>query len=357
VEAVIVAGGIGSRLLPLTQFRPKHLLPVAGVPFVEHQIARLAAAGVDRVVMATSYHADLFRPVLGDGDRWGIDLAYVREDVALGTGGAVRNIAPELGSSAAEPVLVLNGDILSDHDLSAQLARHAETAADVTLHLVEVPDARAFGCVPTDTEGRVTAFVEKSPEPVSRQVNAGCYVFTRRVVDDIPVGTVVSLERQTFPGLVRAGGLVVGWLPQDGYWLDLGTPAALVKASADLVLGVVDSPAYHCPGAERWVADDAAVSASADLSGGTSVGSGAVIGPGAVVTGSVVCRGAVVERGAVVVASIVGPAARVGVDTLLRESFLGDRATVGSGCELVGGARVWGDQVIPPGSIRFSPDR
>ncbi|MGI8701816.1 MAG: sugar phosphate nucleotidyltransferase [Nocardioidaceae bacterium] len=355
MEAVIVAGGVGSRLRPLTQFTPKHLLPVAGVPFAEHQVARLAAAGVARVVMATSYHADAFRPVLGDGDRWGVTLVYVREPTPLGTGGAIRNVADALTSGPDEPVLVLNGDILSDSDLTAQLARHAEASADVTLHLVEVADARPFGCVPTDSIGRVTAFVEKSPHPVSRQVNAGCYVFRRRVIDAIPAGAVVSVERETFPGLVAAGRSVVGYL-HGGYWLDVGTPQALVLASADVVLGVVGSAAYPHPPAEHRVADDAEVARSATLSHGTSVGPGALVGPGAEVAGSVLCAGAVVERGAVVTDSVIGRGARVGAATVLRGSFLGDRSVVGAGCELVGGARVWGDQVIAPGAVRFTPD-
>lgn len=354
MEAVLVSGGIGSRLLPLTQFTPKHLLPVAGVPFAEHQIARLAAAGVTRVVMATSYHADAFRPVLGDGDRFGVTLVYVREPRPLGTGGAIRNAADALTSDADEPVLVLNGDILSASDLRAQLARHAAASADVTLHLVEVADARPYGSVPTDADGRVTAFVEKSPDPVSRQVNGGCYVFRRSVIDAIPTGAVVSVERETFPSLVAAGRSVVGYL-QGGYWLDVGTPQALARASADVVMGVVSSPAYPHPAADRWVSDEAGVAASATLSQGTSVGRAGRIEPGAVVSASVLCAGAVVERDAVVTDSVVGRGARVGPASVLDGSFLGDRSIVGAGCELVGGARVWGDQVIPPGAIRFSP--
>ncbi len=355
MEAVIVAGGIGSRLRPLTQFLPKHLLPVAGVPFVEHQIAKLASAGIDRVVMATSYQADLFRPELGDGARWGVELVYVCEEQPLGTAGAIRNVAGHLRSRVDEPVVILNGDILSDHDLAAQLTRHREVGAEVTLHLVEVPDARAFGCVPTDPAGWVTAFVEKSEDPVSHQINAGCYVFARRVVDEIPPGVVVSVERQTFPELLRAGRPVAGFVTR-GYWLDLGTPRALVRASAELVRGVTTSPAYPRPGAERWVADGARVAPTASLQGGTSVGAAAVIEPGATVSASVVCAGAIIEKDAVVVDSIIGPGARVGARAVLRDAVLGDRSSVGAGCELIGGARVWCDRQIPDRAIRFSSD-
>ena len=245
VEAVIVAGGFGTRLLPLTERRPKHLLEVGGVPFLEHQVARLAAAGVDHVVLATSYRADLFEPVLGDGSRWGVRLDYVQEQEPLGTGGAIRNVADALGDDPEGAVVILNGDVLSGHDLPAQLADfetpHDGRAVDVSLHLVEVADARAFGCVPTDDSGRVTGFTEKSEHPVTNQVNAGCYVFRRRVVDGIPAGRVVSVERETFPGLVADGALVVGYV-ENAYWRDVGTPAALVAASRDLVLGAAPSP-------------------------------------------------------------------------------------------------------------------
>lgn len=203
-EAVIVAGGFGTRMLPLTAQRPKHLLEVGGVPFLEHQITKLAAAGVEHVVLATSYRAELFRPVLGDGDRFGVRLTYVTEEEPLGTGGAIRNVAGALADDPEGAVVILNGDVLSGHDLVAQLAdfdRPRDGApVDVSLHLVEVPDARAFGCVPTDDHGRVLAFVEKSDAPVSNKVNAGCYVFRRRVIDLIPPGRVVSVERETFPG-------------------------------------------------------------------------------------------------------------------------------------------------------------
>ena len=230
-EAVIVAGGFGTRLLPLTTRRPKHLLEVGGVPFLEHQVSRLAAAGVGHVVLATSYRADLFEPVLGDGSRWGTRISYVQEDEPLGTGGAIRNFAAVLGADPDGAVVVLNGDVLSGHDLAAQLADFDTPRdgrpVDVSLHLVEVEDARPFGCVPTDEAGRVTAFVEKSEHPVTRQVNAGCYVFRRRVVDTIPRGRVVSVERETFPGLVEHDAVVVGYV-ENAYWRDVGTPEALV---------------------------------------------------------------------------------------------------------------------------------
>ena len=315
VEAVIVAGGFGTRLMPLTARRPKHLLEVGGVPFLEHQIARLAEAGVGHVVVATSYHADLFEPVLGDGSRWGIRLDYVQEQEPLGTGGAIRNVAGVLGDDPEAAVVILNGDVLSGHDLAAQLADFETPRdgrpVDVSLHLVEVDDARAFGCVPTDEAGRVTEFTEKSERPVSRQVNAGCYIFRRRVVGAIPAGRVVSVERETFPGLVADGALVVGYV-ENGYWRDVGTPAALVAASADLVRGLAPSPAVPAGDGSAFVDPSAEVAAAAVVDDGSVVLRDVVVGAGAVVRGSVLMAGAVVADGARVVDSVVGPGARVG---------------------------------------------
>jgi mannose-1-phosphate guanylyltransferase len=336
-EAVIVAGGFGTRLLPLTARRPKHLLNVGGVPFLEHQIARLAQAGVDHVVLATSYRAELFEPVLGDGERWGVRLDYVQEDEPLGTAGAIRNVAPALRDDPDGAVVILNGDILSGHDLRRQIAEFETPRdgrrADVSLHLVEVPDARPFGCVPTDASGRVTGFMEKSENPVTRQVNAGCYVFRREVVDLIPPGRVVSVERETFPSLVDEGRLVVGYV-ESAYWRDVGTPAALVAASRDLVLGVAGSPALPWAPDEARVLEGASVDATAKVSGGTVVEPGAWIGRGATVTGSVVMSGAVVGEDAVVVDSVVGPSAVVGRSAQLHEVTLGDEATVAAGGRL-----------------------
>jgi mannose-1-phosphate guanylyltransferase len=342
-EAVIVAGGFGTRLLPLTTYRPKHLLEVGGVPFLEHQISRLAEAGVRHVVVATSYHADLFEPVLGDGSRWGVHVEYVQEAEPLGTGGAIRNVAPALGQDPEGAVVILNGDVLSGHDLAAQL-RDFETPrdgrpVDVSLHLVQVEDARAFGCVPTDDSGRVTGFTEKSEHPVTDQVNAGCYVFRRRVIDTIPTGRVVSVERETFPGLVAEDALVVGHV-ENGYWRDVGTPAALVAASADLVLGTATSPAVPPGDGVALVDPTAEVEAGARVDAGSSLANHATVGADAVVSGSVVMAGATVAAGAQVVDSVVGPGAMVGPGVRLEAVTVGDGATIEAGAAVEPGARV-----------------
>jgi mannose-1-phosphate guanylyltransferase len=343
VEAVIVAGGFGSRLLPLTANRPKHLLEVGGVPFLEHQLSRLAAAGVQHVVVATSYRAELFEPALGDGRRWGIAVDYVQEAEPLGTAGAIRNVAGALGDDPEGAVVILNGDVLSGHDLAAQL-RGFETprqgaTVDVSLHLVEVEDARAFGCVPTDAAGRVTGFTEKSDHPVTNQVNAGCYVFRRRVVDSIPQGRVVSVERETFPGLVEAGALVVGYV-ENAYWRDVGTPAALVAASRDLVLGTAPSPAVPAGDDLARIDGSARVDPTARVDGGSVVLREATVGKAAVVSGSVVMAGASVDVEAVLVDSVVGPGARVGRGVRLDDVTVGDQAVLEDGAAVGPGSTV-----------------
>ncbi|MDX6325955.1 MAG: mannose-phosphate guanylyltransferase [Nocardioidaceae bacterium] len=340
-EAVIVAGGFGTRMLPLTRNRPKHLLEVGGVPFLEHQIAKLAAVGVAHVVLATSYRAELFRPVLGDGERFGVRLSYVTEDAPLGTAGAIRNVSEALDPDPDRAVVILNGDVLSGHDLQAQLDGF-HTARDgvpveVSLHLVRVPDARIFGCVPTDGSGRVTGFVEKSDHPVTDQVNAGCYVFRRRVVDAIPAGRVVSVERVTFPALVEAGALVVGHL-ETAYWRDVGTPEALVGASADVVTGQAPTPAIG-PG-EEGVRVSPGASVEGKVENGTLVLDGACVRRGARVSGSVLMAGATVEEDAVVTDSVVGPRGRVGRGAELAGVTVGDDGVVPAGACPPPGTRV-----------------
>jgi mannose-1-phosphate guanylyltransferase len=347
MEGVVLVGGQGTRLRPLTLSTPKPMLPVAGVPFLTHQLLRLQEAGVDHVVLATSYRAEVFEAHFGDGAKLGLRLDYVTETAPLGTGGGIRNAAAALDGGPDDPVVVLNGDVLSGHDVARQVAAHRSADADVTLHLVEVDDARAFGCVPTDPDGRVTAFHEKMPNPVSNQINAGCYVMRRRVIDDIPPDRVVSVERETFPALLAAGANVHGYVAS-AYWLDVGTPAAIVQASADIVTGLAASPAVPVTGA-LLAADDAEY-AGAHVSGGTALGAGAVVRPGATVSASIVGTGAVIEEGARVTRSAIG--ARVHIV----DAVVGDGAVIGADNELLAGVRVWPDVVLPDCGLRFSTD-
>jgi mannose-1-phosphate guanylyltransferase len=237
---ILLVGGFGTRLKPLTNESPKPMLPVAGLPVTEHQILAAKKAGIHTLVLATSYLAEVFTPYFGDGAQWGIKILYAVEKQPLGTGGAIRNAAQLLGRD--EPIVVFNGDVLSRHSIADQ-------------------------CVPTDDQGRVTAFLEKMESPVSHSINAGCYVFSPDVIDEIPLATVVSVERETFPKLVADARAVFGYKDQS-YWLDVGNPAALFQGSRDLI----DGDFQAMPG--TTIAPDAIIT------GGTSIGSDCSIGAG-----------------------------------------------------------------------------
>lgn len=286
---ILLVGGFGTRLKPLTSESPKPMLPVAGLPVTEHQILAAKKAGIHTLVLATSYLSEVFTPYFGDGSKWGMKILYAVEKEPLGTGGAIRNAAQmlDLPNLGEEPIVVFNGDVLSRHSIADQIAFHQARSADATLHLIEVEDARAFGCVPTDGEGRVTAFLEKMDHPVTNSINAGCYVFHPSVVDRIPLGEVVSIERETFPALVESDRPVFGYKEQ-AYWLDVGTPAALFKGSRDLIAGE-----FHAM-------------------------PGSVIDPSAKVTGK----------------SSLGANVTVGANAQIDDCIIGDNVTIGAGAQL-----------------------
>jgi mannose-1-phosphate guanylyltransferase len=352
VEAVVLVGGKGTRLRPLTLSAPKPMLPTAGVPFLAHLLSRIQAAGVRRVVLGTSYLAETFSEYFGNGSAMGLDIEYVVEDEPLGTGGGIRNVFKYL---SAPDILVFNGDVLCGTDLNAVVDTHRRTAADATLHLVRVRDPRAFGCVPTDADGRVLAFLEKTEDPPTDQINAGCYVFRREVIESIPEGRPVSVERETFPGMLESGARVSGHV-DTAYWRDLGTPLDLVHGSADLVRGVAPSAALPGPTGESLVLEGAQVDKTARVSGGTTVGRGVRIGKGARVEGSMLFDGAVIEDEARLVDAVVGKGARVEEGAVVHDSVIGDRAVVGAHCELRHGMRIWPDVTLPPRGVRFSPN-
>jgi mannose-1-phosphate guanylyltransferase len=328
------------------------MLPTAGVPFLTHLLSRLPAAGVDHVVLSTSYRAEVFSDHFGAGERLGLEVEYVTEDVPLGTGGGIRNVADRLRS---DDVLVFNGDILSGVDLPKLVATHRDGGADVTLHLTRVEDPRAFGSVPTDADGRVQAFLEKSPDPVTDQINAGCYVFRRSVLETIPTGAPVSVERETFPGLLASGAVVLGYVDST-YWLDLGTPATFVRGSADLVLGIAPTAALPGEPGEAVVLPGATVAPDAVLAGGTTVGASCTVGAGARLDAAVLFDGARVHDGAVVTRSVVGRGAVVGAGCVVEDAVLGDGVQLGSRNELRAGVRVWPGVWLGDAAVRFSSD-
>jgi mannose-1-phosphate guanylyltransferase len=352
VDAVVLVGGKGTRLRPLTLSAPKPMLPTAGLAFMTHLLARIAAAGIEHVILGTSYKAAVFEAEFGDGSKLGLQIEYVFEEEARGTGGGIANVAPKLRHDTA---VVFNGDVLSGADLGQLLNHHVTHEADVTLHLVRVGDPRAFGCVPTDGDNRVLAFLEKTQDPPTDQINAGCYVFNRNIIDMIPRDREVSVEREVFPALLSDGLKVCGFV-DTSYWRDMGTPEDFVRGSSDLVRGIAPSPALTKPRGEFLVHDGASVAPGALLIGGTVVGRGAQIGPGCRLDGAVIFDGAHIEAGATVERSIIGFGARIGPRALIRDGVIGDGADIGARCELLRGARVWPGVKVPDLGIRYSSD-
>lgn len=352
VDAVVLVGGKGTRLRPLTLSAPKPMLPTAGLPFLTHLLSRIAAAGIEHVILGT-YKPAVFEAEFGDGSALGLQIEYVTEEHPLGTGGGIANVAGKLRNDTA---MVFNGDVLSGADLAQLLDFHRSNRADVTLQLVRVGDPRAFGCVPTDEEDRVVAFLEKTEDPPTDQINAGCYVFERNVIDRIPQGREVSVEREVFPALLADGDCKIYGYVDASYWRDMGTPEDFVRGSADLVRGIAPSPALRGHRGEQLVHDGAAVSPGALLIGGTVVGRGAEIGPGTRLDGAVIFDGVRVEAGCVIERSIIGFGARIGPRALIRDGVIGDGADIGARCELLSGARVWPGVFLPDGGIRYSSD-
>jgi mannose-1-phosphate guanylyltransferase len=313
VKAVVLVGGEGTRLRPLTLTTPKQMLPVAGRPMIERVLEHLARHGVDAAVLSLGYRPDAFMKAYPDGLCAGVKLIYAVEPEPLDTAGAIRFAAHHAGLT--ETFVVVNGDVLTELDVSALVRLHHETGAEATIALTPVADPSAFGVVPTDETGRVVAFIEKPApgEAPTNLINAGTYVLEPVVLDRIPAGRRVSIEREIFPALVADGALYA--MASDAQWIDAGTPADFIAASlaygppggsngavANGVLGVV---ANSVLGANVSVADGARIE-------GSVIFDDVVIGAAAVVSDSIVGRGATVEPGASVTdLSVIGEGAVV----------------------------------------------
>ena len=333
MRAVVLVGGFGTRLRPLTHHRPKQMLPIVNRPMIEHVVGHLADYGVDDVVLSLGYRPDAFSAAYPDGRCAGATLHYAIEPEPLDTAGAIRFAALDAGID--ERFVVLNGDVLTDLDIGAFLAFHESRGAEATIALHRVDDPSRYGVVPTDGEGRVTQFVEKPPrgEAPTDLINAGTYVFEPAVVDRIPAGRRVSVERETFPALVADRSLFA--LDDGCYWIDTGTPCEYVQAQIDLVDGVRGAPV-------EGIHQSAEVSADASVKRAV-VGAGAVIAAGARVEAAVLLAGAGVEADAVVDGSVIGERAVVGAGAhVTGGSVVGDGHVVGRG-ERLDGVRVPGE--------------
>ena len=339
MKAVILVGGFGTRLRPLTLHTKKELMPVAGRPFLEHTLARLAYHGVDEAILTTGYLAEAFEDFPSER-KHGVALNLVREDEPLDTGGAIRNAVQGLD----ETFLVLNGDILTDLDLGAMIEFHRSSGGVGTIALTPVDDPSAYGLVPTDDDGRITRFIEKprADEIVTNMINAGTYVLEPEAFDAAPASRVFSIERKLFPALVERG--TIFGFADHGYWLDIGTPAKYLQANHDVLQRRVgETP----PGIRTedgvWVGGEEDIDATAVLRGPSVVGEDCRVAPGAVIDAfSALGDRCVVEAGASVDASVVQDGVRIGSEARVERCVLAAGAEVGARTKLA-------DCVVGPG--------
>jgi len=368
VQALILVGGEGSRLRPLTSTMPKPIVPLVDQPFLSYMLEWLRRHGVDDVVLSCGFLADGVKAVLGDGGRYGVALRYVEEPEPLGTGGALKYAEEFL----ADRFFMLNGDVLTDIDLTAQLAQHERTGARATLALVHAADPSAYGLVPLNEDRSVREFLEKpGPDEVldSNLINAGAYILEREVLAEMaPAGTNISIERDVFPALVGHG---LYGCPSNRYWLDIGTPSRYLQATFDILEGNVETgigARLHAAGMR--LLDD--VQAEGRVVGPAVIGTDCVVGAGAIVGGrvvlgnevriddgtrvesSVLLDGVSVGAGCVISDAIIGPGVTIGPRCRLEDGVvLGRAVRIGSDNTLTAGVRIFPDVQLPDEAIRF----
>ncbi|MHB8780404.1 MAG: sugar phosphate nucleotidyltransferase [Candidatus Geothermincolia bacterium] len=371
MQAVMLVGGQGTRLRPLTVTTPKPMLPLMNGPFLEFMLKHLRDSGVNDVILSTSYLSSVFESHFGNGAGLGMKLTYVTEEHPLDTCGAVKNVEQYLEDA---PFLVFNGDILTDLDLGALVEFHKSKQAHATLTLTRVEDPTAYGLVPLDESGRVIEFLEKpSPdEVVTDLINAGTYVLERDVLDLVPDGVPHSFERQLFPKLLELGRPVFGF-PSPAYWLDIGTPEKYLQAHWDILdrrLSCDYKGEEIKPGV--WVEEGTVIEEGATVFGPTCIGRDCRIAAGAHVEGhTVICDGCTLLAGSQVERSLLHDGCQVGEESIVRSSILAPRVKLGrqvhvsdaavlgegmivkDGNDLRHGIKVWPNTVIEAGKVKF----
>jgi mannose-1-phosphate guanylyltransferase len=342
MQAIVLVGGEGTRLRPLTLTQPKPAVPLVDRPFIRYLVDWLGRHGIDEVIMACGFKAEGLRSALGDEVPGGPSIRYIQEDEPLGTAGPIRLAADQ--GLLGDRFMVLNGDSLTDLDLTALQRQHEETGAVLTLGLYPVDDPSSFGLVRRDDDGVVLGFLEK-PDPDmidTDEVSAGVYVIERQVIDLIPPGRAVSIEREVFPRLVGQG---LYGRRLEGYWMDIGTPQRYLQASWDILEGRVET---ELPGdGGPFVADTAQVSAGASVEKRAVVRSGSVVAEGAVLSEAVLFDDCVVAEGAHVQGSILAAGAQVGAGATVEPgSVIGAGARIEAGATVAADSRVQPEQVV-----------
>jgi mannose-1-phosphate guanylyltransferase len=352
MKAVVLVGGEGTRMRPLTETIPKPLLPLVDRPILAHVLDHLARHGVHEVVLSSPYLEAVFHPFI-QGRHGDPAITWITETEPLGTGGAIVNALDALGE---EPFFALNGDILTDLDLTAMLEAHRSAGASVSIALHHVEDARAFGLVEMAEDGRVVAFREKPTAPIPGDVNAGTYLLDPSALREWTPGATISIEREIFPAVIGAGARVQGFLAR-AYWLDLGTPQTYLRATFDMLEGKVHGVDYAAP----FVAPEAQVDLGATLGRWAVVGAGAVVHARVSIEDSVVLPGATLGEGATLTGSIVAEDAVVGAGSTLVDSVIGAGSTVPPGLRLEGarihaGGTAGATAEPAAGSVEEAPD-
>ncbi|MEB3221846.1 MAG: NDP-sugar synthase [Candidatus Sericytochromatia bacterium] len=344
MKAVIIAGGSGTRLRPLTHTTPKPMVPLFEKPFLQHQLELLRRHGVRDVVINLHYLSETIRSHFGDGEALGLRIAYSLEETPMGTAGAVKLAEPHFDG---EPLLVINGDILTDMDLGALVASHRERGARATIAMIRVADPTSYGLLFPDADGRITRFLEKPSwdEATVDTVNAGIYVLDPAVFAYVPEREAFSFERGLFPLLLKLGEPVFGQATS-AYWLDIGSPAKYLQAHVDVLLGRVqlELDAQRRPDGV-WVAEGAELDPTADLRGPAYVGRGARVRKRARLQEfSVLGPGVVVDDRASVEHAVIGAGCTLGEDASVKGCILG------LGCDVGAGSRLGAGLVLADGS-------
>ena len=346
---MILAGGQGTRLRPLTCHTPKSMVPVINIPFLEHVLNNLKAHGIKDVVFAQHHLPAAMSRYFGDGSRFGMKIQYVMEDTPLGTAGAIKNAEKYLHDT----FLVLNGDIFQNRDFTQLLQFHREHQAQVTIVLTPVNDPTMYGVVETDEKGRVKRFTEKpkKEEAVTNMINAGTYVMEPEVLKRIPAGVKVSIERETFPDMLVGGQAVFGYNSQN-YWMDTGTPEKYLQLHRDLLEGKCDGY-YFAKNIN--IGTGSQISDKSVASGKVIVGDGTIVKPGAILNGPVVigssCR---IEKGAVISDSVIWDNIQIGASAEVLSSLIADHCIIGARSYLDGA--VIGDHINVPQNARMAPN-
>lgn len=356
MKAVLLVGGAGTRLRPLTLTTPKPLLPIANQAFLDRQLSWLASHGVDEVVLSLGYLPDAFAAHFPEDSYAGVRLRYAVERRPLGTAGGIRFAAEGI----AERFVVCNGDVLTTLDLTAMIAFHDSHGADATICLSRVADPSAFGVVPTRSDGEVVGFIEK-PSPGAAPtdwINAGTYVLEPSVLDQIPPRLNVSIERETFPRMVETRGSLYAYA-SDVYWIDIGTADKYLEAHADVLAGRLGLP--PAPGATEvanglWVQGAAEIDSAARVEGAALLGAGASVGAHAVLADAIIGSGAFVDDDVRVERSVLLEGARVGRGAVVRDSVVGPAATLEPGAVITDNTIV-GASATVSSSTRISGGR